>query len=412
MKSDLDRLMADAHLDALLIIGAAAANPSMAYFVGRAHITLGVVLKRRGQEPVLFHRPMEREEAAGTGMQLKCIEDYDFGSLLVEAGGDPILAESLRYRNLLAEYGVRGRVAILGRIELGPAYAIFQRVPQLAPDIEIVGLARRDDVVSRARGTKDHEEIERIRRMGRITTSVVDDVVGFLTSHRVRQGVLEDSRGEILTVGEVKRRINLWLAMRGADNPEGTVFAVGRDAGVPHSVGSDQDPVVVGKTIVLDIFPCEAGGGYFYDFTRTWCLEYASDEVQRAYEDVRAVKQTMLSELRTGRLCHEYQARTCALFEARGHPTLHTDPHTELGYVHSLGHGVGLEVQEAPFFQDVESNTDRLAPGSVVTVEPGLYYPDRGFGIRLEDTVCILADGTAEVLAPYPHDLVLRVMGA
>lgn len=412
MKSDLDRLMVDAHLDALLVIGAAAANPSMGYFVGRAHITFGVVLKRRGQEPVLFHRPMEREEAAGTGMQLKCIEDYDFANLLTEAGGDPILAESLRYRTLLAEYGVRGRVAVLGRIELGPAYSIFQRLPQLSPGIEIVGLARRDDVVARARGTKDPAEIERIRHMGRITTSVVDDVVGFLTSHRVRQGVLEDSRGQVLTVGEVKRRINLWLAMRGADNPEGTVFAIGRDAGVPHSVGAKDDPVVVGKTIVLDIFPCEAGGGYFYDFTRTWCLDHASDEVLRAYEDVRAIKQTILSELRTGGLCREYQVRTCSLFEARGHPTVQTDPQTELGYVHRIGHGVGLEVQETPFFQDLDDNTDRLAPGSVVTVEPGLYYPDRGFGIRLEDTVCMLPDGTAEVLAPYPEELVLRVMGA
>jgi Xaa-Pro aminopeptidase len=412
MKSDLDRFMADDHLDALLIVGAAAANPSMAYMVGRAHITGGIVLKRRGDEPVLFYRPMERDEAAGTGLKVKCLDDYGPLSLLKEAGGDQVLADAFRYRSLIAEYGVTGRVGILGRVELGPAYGAFQHLTTLVPDVEILGLGRSADVVSRARGTKDSHEIERIRRIAHITTSVVGDVAGFLTSHRVRQGVLEDSRGEVLTVGEVKRRINLWLAMRGADNPEGTIFAVGRDAGVPHSVGGDDDPVVTGKTIVFDIFPCEAGGGYFYDFTRTWCLDHASDEILQAFEDVRAVQQEMLASLRTGKLCREYQARTCELFEARGHPTIHTDPRTELGYVHSLGHGVGLEVQETPTFQDVETNTDRLAPGSVVTVEPGLYYPDRGFGIRLEDTVCMSADGTAEVLAPYPDDLVLKVMGA
>lgn len=412
MKSDLDRLMADAHLDALLIIGAAAANPSMAYMVGRAHLTGGAVLKQRGHEPVLFYRPMERDEAAGTGLALKCLDDYEPLRLLKEAGGDQVLAEAFRYRDLFADFDVAGRVGIMGRVDLGPAYAIFQRLTELVPGVEIVGLGRSADVISQARGTKDPQEIERMRRIGRITTGVVGDVAGFLTSHRVRQGVLEDSRGEVLTVGEVKRRINLWLAMRGADNPEGTIFALGRDAGVPHSVGGDQDPVVIGKTIVFDIFPCEAGGGYFYDFTRTWCLDHASDEVLQAYEDVRAVKQEMLTSLRAGTLCREYQARTCELFEARGHPTLHSDPRTEVGYVHSLGHGVGLDVQETPFFQDVESNTDRLAPGSIVTVEPGLYYPDRGFGIRLEDTVCILPDGTAEVLASYPEDLVMRVMGA
>ncbi len=412
MKSDLDRYMDDANVEAMLVIGAAAANPSMAYFVDRAHITFGVVLKRRGQEPVLFYRPMEREEAAGTGLQRKCIEDYDFAALLAEAEDDPILAESLRYRSLLAEYGVSGRVAILGQVELGPAYSIFQRLGQIASGVEVVGLARRDDPVSRARATKDAKEIERIRRMGRITTSVVDDTVGFLTSHRVRQGVLEDSHGGVLTIGEVKRRINLWFAMRDADNPEGAIFAIGHDAGVPHSAGNDDDPVIVGSTIVCDIFAREAGGGYFYDFTRTWCLDHAPEEVEKAYADVLVVQQTLLTELRTGGLCREYQRRACELFEARGHPTVQGNPQTENGYVHRLGHGVGLQVQETPFFLDMDDNADVLEPGAVVTVEPGLYYPERGFGIRLEDTVYMRADGTAEVLAPYPQELLLKVLGA
>ena len=88
-----------------------------------------------------------------------------------------------------------------------------------------------------------------------------------------------------------KRRINLWLAERGADNPEGTIFAIGRDAGVPHSTGTASDPLRLGQTIVYDIFPCEAGGGYYYDFTRTWCLGYAPDAVQALYQDVLDVYQ-------------------------------------------------------------------------------------------------------------------------
>ena len=86
--------------------------------------------------------------------------------------------------------------------------------------------------------------------------------------------------GEPVTIGQVKGLINLWLAERGAENPEGTIFAIGRDAAVPHSSGNPSDILRLGQTIVFDIYPCEAGGGYFYDFTRTWCLGYAPDDVQ------------------------------------------------------------------------------------------------------------------------------------
>jgi Xaa-Pro aminopeptidase len=240
----------------------------------------------------------------------------------------------------------------------------------------------------------------------------VADVANFLTSHRARNGVLINQHDEVLTIGEVKRRINLWLAMRGAENPEGAIFAIGRDAGVPHSVGDDPAPVEVGKSIIFDLFPCEAGGGYFYDITRTWCLGYAPDEVQRAHEDVLAVQQEMCSALRAGTPFRDYQRRTCQAFEARGHPTVQSRPDTREGYVHSLGHGVGLAVQERPFAGYTNHNQEPLVPGAVVTVEPGLYYPERGFGVRIEDTLWIRPDGTAEVLAEYPRDLILKVQGA
>ena len=121
-----------------------------------------------------------------------------------------------------------------------------------------------------AMAIKDADEIERIRRMGKITTSVVGKVADYLTQQCVQNEVLVKPDGTPLTIAEVKSRINLWLAEKGADNPEGTIFAIGRDAGVPHSVGQDDQPLEVGKTIIFDIFPAEAGGGYFYDFTRTW----------------------------------------------------------------------------------------------------------------------------------------------
>jgi Xaa-Pro aminopeptidase len=77
-----------------------------------------------------------------------------------------------------------------------------------------------------------------------------------------------------------------------------------------------------------------------------------------------------------------------------------------------LGHGIGLEVHEAPSFRAMAGNTDTLQPGMGITIEPGLYYQDRGFGVRVEDTYVCDLDGGFRSITPFPKDLVLPVHGA
>jgi Xaa-Pro aminopeptidase len=163
----------------------------------------------------------------------------------------------------------------------------------------------------------------------------------------------------------------------------------------------------LGQTIIFDIYPCEAGGGYFYDFTRTWCLGYATDEALALYEDVLNVYRRIAGSLQAGTPCQDYQALACELFEGRGHPTPKSHPGTQAGYVHGLGHGVGLYIHERPYFSLNPGEDDLLPFGAVVTVEPGLYYPERSLGMRLEDTYWVRPDGKPEILAQYPLDLVL-----
>ena len=94
-----------------------------------------------------------------------------------------------------------------------------------------------------------------------------------------------------------------------------------------------------------------------------------------------------MKALKPGELTRSYQALACQLLEARGHPTIGSNPTTTSGYVHSLAHGVGLHIHEAPSFSDTPGNETRLEPGMVITVEPGVYYPDKGYGVRIEDCV-------------------------
>ncbi len=409
MKTDLDAFLEAHDLDGLLVVGPAQHNPAMTYLTGGAHLTAAWLIKPRGQAAVLFHNPMERDEAAKTGLSTRNLADFPWQRYWRQAKGDASLAQALRLKAMLETVGLtQGRLGVTGRVDFGPLHATMQALASIAPDLEIAGQAAHDALLA-ARRTKTDDEIERIRRMGQITTEVVGRVADFLSHQRGKNGLLVKNDGQPVTIGEVKTLINRWLAELGAENPEGTIFAQGRDAGVPHSTGDNAAPLALGSPIVFDIFPCEAGGGYFYDFTRTWCLGYATDEAQALYDDVRATYEHVMAELRPQRLCRDLQRLTCQHFEAQGHPTSCSQPGLQQGYVHSLGHGLGLDVHEAPWFSDLETNTDRLEPGVVVTIEPGLYYPARGLGCRLEDTVWAKPDGSFEVLAEFPLDLVLPV---
>lgn len=409
MKTDLDRLMLENDIDAILVVGPAQHNPAMYYLTGGGHLTKAMYIQKRGEAPRLFHQSMERDEAASTGLATKNLDDYRFNELLENASGDVLLASAARYKQMLIDCGItKGRMVIYGLSDAGAAYSLFSILDRELPELTLFGELD-DSILLAAMATKDLQEVERIRSMGKITTEVVGRVADFLVSHSVRDEVLVKSDGTPVRIGDVKSHINLWLAELGAENPEGTIFAIGRDAGVPHSTGKSDDMLRTGQTIIFDIFPCEMGGGYFYDFTRTWCLGYAPDAVLQLYEDVFDVYNLIMSELTIDTACKPYQERTCDLFEKKGHATIKSNPQTQEGYVHSLGHGVGLHVHERPWFGISATEDDRLTAGSVVTIEPGLYYPDKGMGIRIEDTVLVRPDGVMEILSNYPYDLILQV---
>ena len=98
---------------------------------------------------------------------------------------------------------------------------------------------------------------------------------------------------------------------------------------------------------------------------------------------------------------------TCDYFESKGHKTQLSTPTPLDGYVHSLGHGLGLNIHELPSARLIASNDGILQPGVVITIEPGLYYPDKGMGFRIEDSYWVRPDGKIELLAEYPYDFVL-----
>ena len=409
MKSDLPALMQARNLDTLLVFGDALHNPPMVYFTGVHHVTGALLVIKRGQEPLLICHNMERDEAALTGLPIRSLTDYDYRAILKQSNQDHLLANARMFQRILTDAGVtKGRAAVYGQQDIGNSYGLLNAISELMPELEFVGELH-DSAIMQARATKDAAELEQMRAVARQTTSVVAQVADFLGSQRAKDGVLVNADGQPISVGQVKGMTNLWLAERGLDNPEGTIFAPGAEGGVPHNLGSPDTVLRLGEPIIFDIFPVQGGGGYFADFTRTWCLGYASDEAQALFEDVRYVFETIMGELKADAPLKAYQDRTCELFIERGHPTVAEDPQTKVGYVHGLAHGLGLDVHESPRSSQGATAEDLLRRGSVITVEPGLYYPERGLGARIEDAVAVLEDGSIETLAPYSMDIVIPI---
>lgn len=413
MRTDIARLMREQNIDALVIDGPdglGEANSPFNYFIGGAHVTSGrVVVTPEGA--TLFHGAMERDEAAKTGLACVDIGRYNMPELLKKHAGDRVGANVEMLRRQLETAGAGPRVAFYGAVHQNQSWAFLNRVMR-EEVCEIVADAE-NDVLSRARETKDEVEIARIRAACRLTENVVASTRDFLAGHDARGEALVQPDGSPLTVGDVKRFIRLRMVIEGLE-PNEFIFSIGRDAGVAHSTGNPADPITLGRTIVFDIFP-RTPGGYHADITRAWCLGYAPDHVLEAYEHVMEVHDACAAALDTRRPTSDYQELACDIFERHGHPTIRQHgPGLTRGYYHSLGHGIGLSVHEAPGMRNkVYAMPDVLKPGSVITIEPGLYYPDDprgGWGLRVEDNYWCNPDTLAfECLTHLDRSLIVEM---
>ena len=403
MKTDLDRLISERNLDAIVVSGLVRGNPALIYLLNGAPISRALWIKKCGTEPVLIVGPMEREEAQAAGVPVILETKYNYHQLLQAHGGDALAARGAFLKRIFDDLNVRGRIGFYGMEDQGRAYQLLRALDETYADITVVGEYGRN-LLSEARATKSPAEAARIREAGRRTAAVVRATVAFLQTHAVgADEILQQADGQALTVGDVHAFIRRQVALQGLEDPEGFIFSTGRDAGIPHSKGTATAPMRLGESIVFDIFPCEAGGGYFFDMTRTFCLGYAPAAVQRLYDDTRACMETVIAEVAVGERAKRYQELTCRFYHERGHPTIEELPETLSGYVHTLGHGLGLDVHEEPFFRE----TTLLEPGHVFTIEPGLYYPDEGMGCRIEDVLWIDEAGAVHNLTEFPYDLVV-----
>jgi Xaa-Pro aminopeptidase len=405
MKSDIDRLMAERGLDGLIVAGGETPSSPRHYLSNGAKITGGLIIKKPGEEPVMVVNPMETEEAAKSG--LKVYSNYDMGwaELYNEAEGNVTKTTIAFWGHCLESMGIAsGKIGVYGAGDLNFYIELIRLMEQHYAQYHFAGEIG-ESLFDTAYLTKDADELAVIKSVAARTNAVVQATWDFIAGHTAKDGTVVNSDGSALTIGAVKRFVLRELLERGLEDT-GMIFAQGRDAGFPHSRGEDDMALKTGQIIVFDLFPREFGGGYHHDMTRTWCIGHAPDAARELFETVQEAFDIAVEVYGVNKPTHLMQEAVLDYFEANGHPTTRSDPRTTTGYMHSLGHGLGLNIHENPRINHL-SKKDVFEVGNVFTIEPGLYYPERGLGARIEDTVCIGEDGQLVTLTTFHKELVL-----
>ena len=380
-------------MPAILICGDTLRSPEL-----RHEVPLGIgdpflYLEIDGRRAVLTN-VLEVDRIAQQAPELERLLGEQFGR-------DELIAQGLSYEQIDRELYVRAArelgitaAAVPPHFPLGVADRLRAEGIELTPDDELFVERRRH---------KTDAELAGIHRAARAAVAGMEECARVLREAEIDGDGLRYG-GEVLTSELLRARVREVCARLGAPAPDDIIVAPMRPGdAVGHEAGSG--PLPAHAPICLDLWPQDEASGCWADMTRTWVRGDITDAVADLHRLVLEAHERSLAVTRPGVPGVEIYGAACDVFEAAGHPTQRTKKPGETlqhGFYFGLGHGVGLEVHEAPAL----GRTGRapLIAGDVVAVEPGTVDPQHG-GMRVEDLVLVTDDGY-ELLTERSYDLV------
>ena len=338
------------------------------------------------------------------GRKILVMSDLEVDRARAESGVDEVLS----FSKLLAEAKKRG-ASPAGTVEVLDVLFKDRGVKQaevpttfpldLADRLRSKGytLNIRKDPFFPERMIKTAEEVAAIREAIQLTEEAIKSAIDVIAQAEIRGEELW-LRGRPLTSELIRKTLHLTLMGSDMLGRE-TIVAGGTQACDPHCIGSGT--LRAHWPIVLDVFPLSMKTRYYADITRTVVKGKPSEKVKTMHRLVLEGQEIGFKMLKPGVDGKAVHQAILDHFEKNGFKTGEVDGRMQ-GFFHGTGHGLGLEIHEAP---RVGGASDILQAGQVVTVEPGLYYLDAG-GLRIEDDVLVTATG-CEILSSFPRTLEL-----
>jgi len=380
-------------MPAVLICGDTLRSPEL-----RHEVPLGIgdpflYLEADGRRAVLTNM-LEVDRVAQQAPELERLLGEQFGrDELIDEGLSLNAIDRELYVRAVREFGITDAV-VPPDFPLAVADRLRAEGVELTADEELFVERRR---------RKTGAELAGVRRAAQAAVAGVEECARVLREAEiVGDGLRHD--GEVLTSELLRARIREVCARLGAPAPDDIIVAPMRPGdAVGHESGSG--PLPAHAPVCLDLWPQDGASGCWADMTRTWVRGDVSDAVAELHRLVLEAHESSLAVVRAGVRGVDVYGAACDVFEAAGHATQRTKTPGETlqhGFFFSLGHGVGLEVHEAPAL----GRTGRapLIAGDVVAIEPGTVDPEHG-GMRVEDLVFVTDDGY-ELLTERSYDLV------
>lgn len=246
---------------------------------------------------------------------------------------------------------------------------------------------------------------ERVTKTAQEAAAIRESLVRTQEGFKMIEQVLAESsivgdelhyNGEVLTSEWMQKMVNSVFVEQGLMSIEGMIISCGGHAAIPHHRGAG--PLRPHQTIICDIFPRHTESGYYADMTRTYVKGEPTEEVKKMYAAVQQAQEAAIAAVKPGVPGNEVHQICVDIFEKEGFVT-----GPESGFMHGTGHGLGLDIHESPYL--AKSTPAPMEPGHVVTVEPGLYYPEHG-GVRIEDVVLVTENG-CENLTNYHKEYII-----
>jgi Xaa-Pro aminopeptidase len=377
-------------MDEFLIYGDTVRSPAM-----RHEVPLGI------GDPFLYLESDGRRAVVTNALEVDRIARAapELERMMMDALGlDDLIAQGLPrevvYREVFVravkEYGIAA-ATVPPDFPLALGDRLREEGVELRPD---------DGEFERRRRRKTPAEMAGIRRATQAGLAGLAEAARVLREARI-DGEQLRLDGEVLTSEIVRARIREVCARAGAPAPDDIIVAPAEAVG--HESGSG--PLPANAPITIDLWPQDEASGCWSDMTRTFVCGDVSDAVAELHSLVLEAHDRACAAVRPGVPGVDVYGVACDVFEAAGHPTQRTKAPGETlrhGFYFGLGHGVGLEVHEAPALG--RTGREPLVAGDVIAVEPGTVDPANG-GMRVEDLLVVTEDGYENLTASFPYDL-------